>query len=315
MLLQNRCNKIQNKSIINAFIFLQFLIYNIYQIKYLIDYKSNFCYNYFRGKNMRVCVLASSSKGNCTYVGSDTTNILIDAGVSVKDIECKLNLLKVDPNSITAILITHEHIDHIKSVHNFTKKYKSCFVYVHKNSYEALIHRLPNLDTKRIIVFYNVEFNIGDLTINSFLLPHDSKCCVGFTIKNFNNKISICTDLGHTTSDIIKNLYNSKLVILESNHDIDMLKQNPHYSYLLKNRILGPNGHLSNIAACNVVEELAKNNVKQVVLAHLSPENNTPELCYKTMCDYLLSKGILPNEHILIEVASESKIGTIFNLK
>lgn len=264
---------------------------------------------------MKACVLASSSKGNCTYIGSDTTHILIDAGVSVKDIEGKLSLLKVNPENISAILITHEHSDHIKSVHNFTKKYKSCFIYVHKNSYDALITKLPNLDKRRIIIFYNMDFNIGDLNINSFILPHDSSCCVGYSIKNNQNKISICTDLGHTTSDIIQNLYDSKLVILESNHDVDMLKQNPHYSYLLKNRILGKNGHLSNETACKVVEELVSHNVKQVVLAHLSPENNTPELCYNTMCDYLLSKGIIPNVHILIEVANQTQIGTLYTLK
>lgn len=264
---------------------------------------------------MKACVLASSSKGNCTYIGSETTNILIDAGISVKDIEYKLGLLRVNPENISAILITHEHSDHIKSVCNFTKKHKSCFIYVHKNTYEALLTKLPNLDKRRIIIFYNMDFNIGDLTITSFILPHDASCCVGYSIKNYQNKISICTDLGHTNSDIIQNLYNSKLVILESNHDIDMLKQNPHYSFALKNRILGKYGHLSNNTACEVVEKLAYNNVKQVVLAHLSPENNTPELCYNTMCNYLLSKGIIPNVNIYIEVANKSEIGTVFTLK
>ncbi len=264
---------------------------------------------------MKVCVLASSSKGNCTYVGSSTTNILIDSGIGIKEMEAKLKALKVNPDSISAILITHEHSDHIKSLHNFTRKYKSCFIYVHKNTYEALLSRLPELDRKRIIIFYSLEFKVGDLTINSFILPHDSSCCVGYNIENNENKISICTDLGHTTSDIIQNLYNSKLVILESNHDIDMLKANPHYSFILKNRILGKNGHLSNDAACKIVEELASHNVKQVVLAHLSPENNTPELCNTTMREYLLSKGIIPDLHIYIDVASQTELGTVYNLK
>lgn len=264
---------------------------------------------------MKACVLASSSKGNCTFIGSETTNILIDAGISVKEIEQKLNVLNVKPEDISAILITHEHSDHIKSVYTFTKKYKSCFIYVHKDTYDALLTKLPSLDKRRIIIFYGTEFNIGDLTVNSFVVPHDASNCVGYSIKNNQNKVSICTDLGHTTSDIIQNLYNSKLVILESNHDVSMLKANPNYSFLLKNRILGKRGHLSNDAACEVVAELASHQVKQIVLAHLSPENNTPELCYNTMCDYLLSKGIIPNVHIYIEVVDKSALGTLYTLK
>ena len=268
-----------------------------------------------KGKIMRACILASSSKGNCTYIGSDSTHILIDAGISVKDIETKLNLLQVNPQNISAILITHEHSDHIKSVYNFTKKHKSCFIYVHKDTYDALLTKLPSIDKRRVIIFYGTEFNIGDLTVNSFVVPHDASCCVGYTIRNNQNKISICTDLGHTTSDIIQNLYNSKLVILESNHDINMLKANPNYSFVLKNRILGKRGHLSNDAACEVVADLVRHGVKQVVLAHLSPENNTPELAYNTMCDYLLEKGIIPNVHIYIEVAEKTEIGTLYTLK
>ena len=158
--------------------------------------------------------------------------------------------------------------------------------------------------------------NLKDLLLNARKSPLDNAYKAIFpNIRNFDSVEEQLAQLEQLTLADIQNLYNSKLVILESNHDVSMLKANPNYSFVLKNRILGKRGHLSNDSACEVVADLVKHQVKQVVLAHLSPENNTPELCYNTMCDYLLSKGILPNVHIYIEVADKTAIGTVYNLK
>src|SRR5690554_1266324 len=210
---------------------------------------------------MRVCTLASSSSGNSILVFSEQTKILVYIGINLKDVVLKLTALKINPREITAILLTHEHIDHTKSVGAFMRKYKTR-LYVHADGFEAAKQRLGNVDENLIIPFYDNPFNINEFNIKSFDLPHDAQKCVGFNIEKDDKKISIATDLGHTTDNIIKNLYNSRLVILESNHDEEMLLNNDKYSPHLKARILGKEGHLSNIASSKVVAELAQNNVK-----------------------------------------------------
>lgn len=263
---------------------------------------------------MKVCTLASSSKGNSTLVIGDKTILLIDAGLNIKELEVKLRALGVELCDVTAILSTHEHCDHTKSIGTMLRRYKTK-LYVNSDGCAALLKKIGNINEGLVINFYDLPFELGEFTITPFKLPHDSIVCYGYNIEKDNKKISIATDFGHTTTDIEKYLYNSRLVILESNHDEQKLLANPKYSAVLKQRILSKRGHLSNRTAALVVSNLAQHNVAQVVLAHLSEENNTPELCYETICDYLLSVGIVPQENIKIDIASPNKIGTVFNIK
>ncbi|MBO7527232.1 MAG: MBL fold metallo-hydrolase [Clostridia bacterium] len=241
---------------------------------------------------MRVCNLSSGSDGNLTYIESKNAKVILDAGLSAKEIEFRLSLLKVSPKDLDAILITHEHIDHIKGVDVIATRY-NIPVYVHNKGYNALYNKLKRAEQIKFVRFDDMDFSINDLKISNFAVPHDSVYCCGYTFKENEKKLSILTDLGHTTSEVLSKIKGSTLVYLEANHDEDMLKANPNYSFVLKQRILGKNGHLSNISAAQVIKYLAENGTKQVMLSHLSRENNTPSVAYKTICDYLKEYGII----------------------
>ncbi len=263
---------------------------------------------------MKICTLASSSKGNSTFVFTDTTRILIDAGITYAELRIKLGKLGFSCDDITAVIITHEHSDHIKGVGSIMRKHGTP-VYVHTSGYDSLKKKIGKVNENQLIQFFDDSFAIGDLQITPFHLSHDSSCCVGYTISDGINQMTTATDLGVFTVDLIKYFEGSKLVILESNHDVDMLMANPRYSFLLKNRILGKHGHLNNNIAARVVEKLAHMGVKQVILAHLSEENNTPEICFNTTCTYLESVGIKVGVNINIDVADPYKIGTLYSLR
>lgn len=263
---------------------------------------------------MRVCTLASSSKGNCVLVYTDNTKILIDLGVTVSYVEEKLNKLGINPREIDAILNTHEHIDHTKNIGAFMRKYGT-MLYCHSDGYEKLIAKLGNVNIDQIMCFEDLPFRIGDFVVRAFKLPHDASSCVGFSFEENGNRFSIATDLGHYDDEIVNNLKGSKLVVLESNHDPKMLQNNPKYPYMLKQRIAGKSGHLNNTQSAEIVLKLVGSGTKQVLLAHLSEENNTPELAYSTICDYLKKYGIIEGVHIKIDVAPPNGFSPIFYLK
>jgi phosphoribosyl 1,2-cyclic phosphodiesterase len=162
-----------------------------------------------------------------------------------------------------------------------------------------------------VVRFSDSKFTVGGFVVDPFRVCHDV-CCVGFNIYENENKISIVTDLGHTTNEIVERLYDSRLVILEANHDEKMVLASAKYPPVLKQRILSDRGHLSNISSARVIASLAQHNVRQVLLAHLSEENNTPSLCYSTICDYLTSVGVVPNINVKIDIAKPNGVGPIF---
>lgn len=263
---------------------------------------------------MRVCTLASSSKGNCVLIFTKKTKILIDCGITLSELTTKLSMLDILPSEISAVLITHDHSDHIKGIGPLARKY-NIPIYCHQDAYDNLVKKLGRLNLNLIFQFGFVPFQIGEFEINSFQVPHDAPFCVGYSITNDDKKISIMTDIGTPTEDIIKNLYNSRIVILEANHDETMLLNNPNYSAFLKQRILSNHGHLSNTTSAKIIAKLCQNNVKQILLAHLSEENNTPELCFNTICNYLEKSGIKVGENIFIDIAHPRNISTVFHLK
>ena len=252
---------------------------------------------------MKVCNLSSGSDGNLTYIESKEAKVILDAGLSATEIQKRLSLLNVKPQELNAILITHEHSDHIKGLDVFAAKY-NIPVYVHNKGYNALVSKLKRANQIKFMKFDDMDFCIKDLQISNFALPHDSAYCSGYSFKENEKKMSILTDLGHTTSEVLKKIKGSVLVYLESNHDIDMLKANTKYPFVLKQRILGKNGHLSNNSAAEVIKYLAENGTKQVMLSHISRENNTPSLAYKTICDYLNKNGIIDGKNIKVSTTS-----------
>ena len=188
---------------------------------------------------LNFCSLYSGSSGNSLFVETDNTKLLIDAGVSSKKIEKALNDIHVDPCTLDGILVTHEHSDHVQGLGTFSKKF-DLPVFVNQETLDAMPKQRDKIADKNIKKFKVAEkFSIGDLDINPFSIPHDAANPCGFTILNENKKISIATDIGHMTNDILKNLEESLFVMLESNYDPEVLKCSS-YPFSLKSRIAGP---------------------------------------------------------------------------
>lgn len=256
--------------------------------------------------------LYSGSTGNSLYVESDNTKILIDSGVSMKKLTSALTSNDVDVSDIDAILVTHEHSDHVQSLGMISSKY-NIPVYANRKTWDAMPKQKDKISELNQKFFVSYEkFEIGDLVIDPFSIPHDAADPCGFNITNNDDKISIATDIGHMTNDIVNKLDGSSFVLLESNYDPEILKSGK-YPYYLKTRILGPNGHLPNEMAGKTIAYLLKGSLKQVMLGHLSKENNFPELAYQTVVEKLM-QSYFDADSIRISVASRvepSKIITV----
>ncbi len=263
---------------------------------------------------MRIITLASGSKGNCTLVETDKLKILIDAGLCLRELENRLRLAGVNPQDINAIFISHEHSDHIKGVASFSKKYGTKII-ANINEWHILEQKLLGVNDKNKIYFENNNFKIADLEVDAFSLSHDSNSCYGYSFTNDGNKMSIATDLGFCPKSVIDNLKGSRLLILEANHDVGTLNNNPNYPMYLKKRILSNKGHLNNTASSEVIKQLVGCGLEQVVLAHLSEENNSPSLAFNSVKQELSKSGIIEGTHLFIDVASQTQNGNNFNLK
>lgn len=240
--------------------------------------------------------LFSGSSGNCYLIQSNSTNILVDAGESCKKIEAALLSICVSPSSIDAIFITHEHSDHIKGLNIFCKKYHIP-VFANQETWNAMLSQKENIAVENQQVFsIGKEIQIQDLQINSFSIPHDAVNPCGYTISCENKKMSIATDIGHMNQSIIDSLCYSSFILIEANYDPNILKCS-RYPYHLKERIAGPNGHLSNVMAGKTISYLSHFGLKDVMLGHLSRENNFPELAYQTVAEQLMENHI--NENLL----------------
>ena len=235
------------------------------------------------------CSLYSGSSGNSLLVESENTKLLIDAGVSSKKIETALTNLNIDPASIDGILITHEHTDHVQGLGTFAKKF-DLPVYVNQKTLDAMSKQKEKISEKNIKnIRIEEKFEIGDMQIKPFAIPHDAANPCGFNIFKDNKKISIATDIGHMTNGILKNLEDSIFVLLESNYDPEVLKFS-RYPYILKSRIAGPNGHLPK-------------------------ESNFPELAYKTVVDEIISNSNYNENSLKLSVASRDIPGTRCNFE
>ena len=219
---------------------------------------------------MKISVLASGSKGNCTYVESNNTKVLIDAGMSNLYIEKKLISLGVNPNDINFIFITHTHIDHIAGLKVFIKKHHPK-VYLTLDMYKQLQNLLSDYG-----ILEN-EIILNDLVVDYFKTSHDTDS-VGYIFKNNNKEIVYVTDTGYINVKNLKKLNNKDLYIFESNHDIEMLMNNPNYPYQIKQRILGDKGHLSNNQCKEYLNKIIGEKTKYIILAHLSEQNNNPQI-------------------------------------
>ena len=263
---------------------------------------------------MRLCVLASGSKGNCTFIEGDKTRILIDCGLNKTELERRLSIIGIDPSSIDSILITHEHSDHIAGLNSFAKKY-GCRVFAHPATWNAMEAKIKGIPTSNCFNITSRDFNVNELDIQAFSLSHDSAHCLGYSVLEGAKKVSTATDLGFITDSIISQLADSSLVILETNHDIERLNLNPRYPYYLKQRILSNQGHLNNKDSAYAVLKMLGYGIRGLVCAHLSEENNTPELVLSTLNKVVASQGGELAKEINVDVASQDHVGILYRIK
>lgn len=260
---------------------------------------------------MKVINLSSGSDGNLTYIESGNAHILVDVGLSCKETQNRLSMIGIDGSQIDGIVLTHEHIDHVKGVDVFSRKF-NVPVYAHEDVWATLYQKFDKIPDKNKKIFTEA-FDINDLILNPIEVPHDVKC-FGYSIQENDKKISILTDLGYTDERMFNEVKGSQLVYLEANHDLTMLKNCEKYPLSLKMRIAGKHGHLSNDDSEKFIEKLVCSGTKQIVLSHLSKENNTPELAYNYITSKLAEKDLIEGETFRIDVAL-TRPTTLFKLK
>ncbi len=243
--------------------------------------------------SLKFATIASSSSGNCTYIGTDSTNILIDAGLSGKKTEECLKALELSAQDIDAIFVTHEHIDHCDGIGVLSRRY-NIPVYATEGTWENMPSKVRAEDMRDSLkraVYPNETVIFNDIVIKPFSIPHDAAQPVGYSIITDREKITVATDMGHISSEVRENIKGSSVLLLESNHDVDMLK-NGSYPYNTKQRILSDTGHLSNKGAGEFLKAYADSRLKYVFLGHLSRENNTPKVAFETVRDIICESGI-----------------------
>jgi phosphoribosyl 1,2-cyclic phosphodiesterase len=255
--------------------------------------------------NLAVCVLASGSKGNAFYISDGFTSILIDAGLSATEIKRRLKSRGLNPNDLDAILVTHEHSDHIQAVGVLSRQLKLPIYLSRKIEKKVSIGR----SVYEIRTFNSGStFQINNLAVHPFAVSHDAADPVGFTIGQNGSRIGLATDLGTVTPHVKENLKHCHLLILEANHDPDMLENGP-YPWHLKRRIQSRSGHLSNGQSKRLLVELQHKGLEHVILAHLSETNNAPQ---KVLAE--ISKALTRCKPRL-SVASQHRCGEVIYLK
>jgi phosphoribosyl 1,2-cyclic phosphodiesterase len=232
---------------------------------------------------MRFCVLGSGSKGNCTYVASEKTAVLIDGGFSGIDIERRLHSVGVDIAEIAAILVTHEHGDHVHGISVLSRRHRIT-VYANQQTQNAAGKYLQNLHA--FVPFSTgSSFHIDDLEIHPFAISHDTVDPVGFTISAGKTRMGYCTDTGMVSKLIRHHLSSCHGLVLECNHDLEMLR-NGHYPLHVQQRVRSNRGHLANPQALELLGELDHDGVRNVVLAHISSSNNSAEIIRQNISEF-----------------------------
>lgn len=250
---------------------------------------------------LKVTPLFSGSKGNCTLIQTDNTNILLDAGFSYRTTVKVLQQFGLTPKDVSAIVITHEHSDHIGALPLWTRTYSTPIYaptpiadYIRQRVYFAEVYEIDD------------NFSIGDVSVEVFECSHDARCCFGYRFNCGLSHFACVTDTGCVTDQLVEFLSPCNTIMLESNHDVDMLVKG-EYPYPLKRRILSDFGHLSNTQAVEVLRQLIGSSVKNVILAHLSEKNNTREIAFNLAVQMYQDNGIVEGKDIWLYVVDQYK--------
>ncbi len=256
--------------------------------------------------------LASGSSGNAALVSSGTTHILLDAGISARRIVTGLRELGVEPEQLRAILVTHEHHDHVSGLSVLTKK-RNVPILATPATCRCLATKMPALAHLLREQEAGTGVQLGEVWVESFPTPHDAAGSVGYSISGGGERMALCTDLGYVTPEVKEAVLGCDLLVCETNHDEDWLRSGP-YPYSLKQRVLGDWGHLSNEAGAELAAMAVQSGTRIVVLAHLSQENNTPAHARAAVCRRLAAMGCDPERDIVLQVAPRNELGPVYRL-
>jgi phosphoribosyl 1,2-cyclic phosphodiesterase len=246
-------------------------------------------------------ILGSGSSGNCAYLETDETRVLIDAGFSLRQIRQRLATIGRTPESLHGVLVTHEHSDHIMGLATMCAKLQIP-VYCNRPTQEAAEFQLQARLPCRLFAT-GASFEIGDISVETFTIPHDAQDPVGYLLRTSAGNFGFLTDLGHTTRLVLERVRPANVLVLEANHDVKMLQDCPRRPWSLKQRILGRHGHLSNEAAADTAEQLMSAELRHLYLGHLSQECNRPELARQVMQTRLDRIGA---NHVRVEMTSQT---------
>jgi len=259
-----------------------------------------------------VTVLASGSKGNCTLVSTSRTRLLIDAGLSCRELLRRLALCAEDPASVDAVVITHEHTDHIAGLRVLARRLKIP-VYITAATYQEYQRCARDASGKRVSLDRREPFSagrgfqIGDISVLPFTIPHDAADPVGFTFQAEGIKLGICTDLGYLPASVRDHLHGCHVLMIESNHDLELLRGGP-YPWAVKQRVMSRVGHLSNDALADFLTTDYDGNAEFLILAHLSEQNNHPEIARLTAERALGAQTSLLRNRLLLAPQHEPSV-------
>ena len=252
---------------------------------------------------VQLTILGSGSGGNCAYLEAGETRLLIDAGFSGRQIRNRLQSIGRTPETLSGILITHEHSDHIQGLSGLCARLQLP-IYCNRLTKEAVEEQLQSKFNCRLFAT-GASFDVGEVTVDSFSIPHDAQDPVGFLLHAHGTRIGFLTDLGHATRMVIERVRGTSILVLETNHDAKLLQDDTKRPWSVKQRILSRHGHLSNDAAAEVAAQIVSENLRHLYLGHLSKDCNRPELAFQAVSAKLTSMGAT---HVRIETTSQDAV-------
>lgn len=263
--------------------------------------------------SIKFCSLSSGSSGNCQYIETDNIKILIDAGFSGKKIESLLSSIGVSATELDGIFVTHEHVDHIRGVGVLSRRY-DLPIFANANTWVGMEKNIGKISSENTKVFISEkDLDIKDITVYPIRIFHDALEPVGYVVYYKDKKISVVTDTGWV-SDVMKyKIKGSDLYLMESNHDVDMLKEGG-YPWSLKQRVLSTRGHLSNEDAGRALGEVISGNGEIILLAHLSQENNLPDLAHRTVKSSMIDLGVDVNNDVILDLTYRDRVTKVYKL-
>jgi phosphoribosyl 1,2-cyclic phosphodiesterase len=262
---------------------------------------------------LAVTILGSGSAGNCALVETPACRLLVDGGLSARQICSRLAAASVDPAAIDAILITHEHIDHAGGLDVFCKKFETP-IYCNALTADAIQRSSRDGFRKEFRLFLTgTEFAVADITVQTFSVPHDAADPIGFVLHHGRSSLGFCTDLGFATKLVHERLRNAGTVVIETNHDEKLLQEDSRRPWPVKQRIMSRHGHLSNTAAAEVLAGLTRHGLRRAILGHLSRDCNRPDLALGAVSSRLAADGITASD-VEVFCASQREVSARFSV-